>query len=119
MVVDILKVEFFCSDWDADERGGLSMLQVWILHQVRSGHPEGSVKSPEGSVKSPDGPIKSSLHSFNVWSAHQHGVLNLVLIPHLISEGSIKSAQYYLLENGHHQTQFYGHSEYQTTPGMT
>ena len=112
MVVDKLKVEFFCSDWDADERGGLSMLQVWILHQVRSGH-------PEGSVKSPDGPIKSSLHSFNVSSAHQHGVLNLVLIPHLISEGSIKSAQYYLLENGHHQTQFYGHSEYQTTPGMT
>jgi len=34
------------------------MLQVWLLHQVRSGGPEGPVESPEGPIKCPEGPIK-------------------------------------------------------------
>ena len=30
-----------CSDWDANERWRLGLLQVRLLHQVRSRHPEG------------------------------------------------------------------------------
>ena len=48
-----------CSDWDANERRGVCLLQVRLLHQVRACDSEGPLKRPK---KRPN--KTSSLHCF-------------------------------------------------------
>ena len=62
---------FSVSDWDANERGWLCVLQVWLLHQVRSGNPEGPMMIKNLSQSRRCTPtLTSRLHNF------KHGALN-------------------------------------------
>ena len=149
MKVVVCQWELTFSDWDANERRRVGVLQVWLLHQVRSGNPEGPLKSPEGPIKRPEGHIKSSLHCFlhlvcTTWSLQIRNIVSskteekvlyiwkplLLILPliwglhkvctvlsYTLESIILYFIKYYLLKDGHHQTQIYN-PQYFDTPTL-